>query len=109
MPNSNEVRRLTAKWRSGNGWPKRLEHVDIRGLRGWTGQRFEMRYPIMAVVGENGVGKSTVLQCAAAVYNSTAPKVFVKGRGFASDYFPKTFWDVIGQDATEMWSEGIVP
>ena len=33
-----------------------------------TGQRIEFRFPITAIVGENGVGKSTVLQCAAAVY-----------------------------------------
>lgn len=104
MPNSNEMRRLTAKWRSGNGWPKRLDYIDIRGLRGWTGQRFEMRYPMMAVVGENGVGKSTVLQCAAAVYKSTAPKFFVKGRGFASDFFPKTAWDLINEDAQIRYS-----
>jgi predicted ATPase len=104
MPNSNEMRRLASKWKSGSGWPKRLEHIDIRGLRGWIGQRFEMRFPIMAVVGENGVGKSTVLQCAAAAYRSTAPKFFVKGRGFASDFFPKTAWDVIGNDAQILYS-----
>jgi predicted ATPase len=49
----------------------------------------------MAIVGENGSGKSTVIQSAAAVYKSTAPKNFLKGRGFASDYFPNTAWDDI--------------
>jgi hypothetical protein len=29
------------------------------------------------------------------VYKSTAPKIFLKGRGFASDYFPQTTWDSI--------------
>jgi len=50
---------------------------------------------IMAIVGENGSGKSTVIQSAASVYESTAPKHFLKGRGFASDYFPNTTWDDI--------------
>jgi len=52
----------------------------------------------MAVVGENGVGKSTVLQCAAAVYQR--PKK--KGK-FASDFFPDTFWEEI-KDATIRYS-----
>lgn len=90
MSDSNEVRRLTAKWEMGTGWPKRLQSLEIRGLRGWTGQRFNLSYPIMAVVGENGAGKSTVLQCAAAVYASDRPAY---RRGYASDFFPQTAWD----------------
>jgi len=89
MPNSNEIRRLGAKWETGTGWPKRLEWIEIEGLRGWTRQRFDLRFPIMAVVGENGVGKSTVIQSAAAIYK--APR---KTR-FASDFFPDTTWEEI--------------
>lgn len=88
MPNSNEIRRLSVKWGTGSGWPKRLEWIEIDGLRGWTGQRFELRYPIMAVVGENGSGKTTILQAAAAVYKH-------QGGKFAGDYFPDTFWEKI--------------
>lgn len=90
MADSPEIRRLTAKWQMGTAWPKRLERMEILGLRGWTGQRFDMRYPIMALTGENGAGKSTVLQCAAAVYESSPPAY---RRGFASDFFPQTAWD----------------
>ena len=92
MPNSSEVRRLSAKWQQGTGWPKRLDWIEIKGLRGWGGQRFELRYPIMAVVGENGAGKSTVLQCAAAVYASDPP-VDSSHERYASDFFPETAWD----------------
>ena len=74
MASSSSIRRLTAKFKTGQGWPKRLERLSIHGLRGWTGQEFVMNYPIMAVVGENGVGKSTVLQCAASVYQPSDPK-----------------------------------
>jgi len=49
----------------------------------------------MAVVGENGSGKSTILQAVAAVYKSTVPKSLVKGRGYASDFFPGTAGDSI--------------
>jgi predicted ATPase len=78
------MKRLAKEW-TGGGWPKRLNWLAIAGLRGWTGQRVEFRFPITAIIGENGVGKSTVLQCAAAVYQGTGK--------FASDYFPATHWD----------------
>lgn len=102
MPTGDEIRRLSAKWQTGTGWPKRLEWIEISGLRGWTGQRFHLRYPIMAVVGENGVGKSSVLQAAASVYKP--PKGEKKGRlAFASDFFPDTAWEKIN-DATIRYS-----
>ncbi len=92
MSNSNEMRRLNNKWGMGTGWPQRLDWIEIKNLRGWTGQRFELRFPIMAVVGENGAGKSTVLQCAASVYRNDP--VLPKDR-YASDFFPDTFWETI--------------
>lgn len=89
MALSKEVRLLKNKWDSGQGWPKRLEWVEIRGLRGWIGQRIDFRFPIVALVGENGVGKSTILQAAASVYKSASVD------RFASDFFPDTVWESI--------------
>jgi DNA repair exonuclease SbcCD ATPase subunit len=68
MALSNEMKRLRAKWQTNTGWPKKLDYIEICGLRGWGGQRFSLDFPIMAIVGENGSGKSTILQCAASVY-----------------------------------------
>ena len=73
-----EVRRLQKTWESNTGWPQRLEWLEIGGLRGWTGQRIELKFPIMAIVGENGAGKSTIIQAAASVYKSRPGGV--KGR-----------------------------
>jgi predicted ATPase len=84
-----DMRRLEGAWKTGTNWPQRLEWIEIQNIRGWTGQRFELRFPIMAVVGENGVGKSTVLQAAASIYANATPG---KER-FASDFFPDTPWD----------------
>src|SRR5262245_47570012 len=70
MSKSADMRRLQAAWSTGQRWPKRLEWVEIDGVRGWTGQRIDFQFPIVALVGENGSGKSTVLQAAAAVYRS---------------------------------------
>lgn len=90
MAISREMRRLQARFATP-GWPHFLEWVEIDGLRGWTGQRIEFRFPIVAIVGENGAGKSTVLQTAAVGYKSHD-----KDR-FASDFFPNTpFEDVSG-------------
>jgi predicted ATPase len=88
---SKEMRRLDGAWKTGTNWPQRLEWIEIVNIRGWTGQRFELRFPIMALVGENGVGKSTVLQAAASIYAKPAPG---KDR-FASHFFPDTTWDHI--------------
>jgi predicted ATPase len=98
MAESKEMRRLTAKWASGLGWPKRLEWIQVDGLRGWKNEKFTLNYPIMAVVGENGSGKSTLLQCCAAVYSSKPPKKQGRRRQakkptFASDFFPDTAWE----------------
>ena len=92
LPISNEVRRLRSKWDAGTGWPKRLDWLEIKNIRGWEGQRFELRFPIMAVVGENGSGKSTILQAAASLYRS--PGAGLKDK-FAADYFPETPWDSV--------------
>lgn len=88
MPLSKEVRLLDARWRSNAGWPKRLEWIEITGIRGWIGERVEFPFPITALVGENGVGKSTVLQAVAACYRGGSDN-------FASDFFPDTPWEVI--------------
>lgn len=84
MAISAEMRRLVNRWRTGQGWPKRLEWMEIQGLRGWTGQRVDFSFPIVALVGKNGSGKSTALQAAAAIYRATGKDQY------ASDFFPDT-------------------
>jgi predicted ATPase len=91
MANSNEMRRLMKKWTAGSSWPKRLEWLEIVGLRGWAGQRINLSYPIIAIVGENGSGKSTVLQAAASVYRSKEKS----NTRFPSEFFPSTTWDSV--------------
>jgi predicted ATPase len=92
VSNSREMRRLQAKWQQNTGWPKRLEFVELEGIRGWDGQRISFNFPIVAIVGENGSGKSTILQCAASIYQPPAKSPDEKG-WFASDFLPKTIWE----------------
>jgi predicted ATPase len=86
MAVSSEMRKLQNKWRAGSAWPKRLEWIEIQGIRGWTGQKVEFQFPIVALVGENGSGKSTVLQAAASAYKASQKKEELYG----SDFFPDT-------------------
>lgn len=86
MALSSEMRRLDNKWRTGQSWPKRLEWIEVSGIRGWTGQRIDLQFPIVAIVGENGSGKSTALQAAASVYKSNRQGV----ERYASKFFPDT-------------------
>jgi predicted ATPase len=91
MPISREMRLLEAKWKSGQGWPLRLDWVSLKGIRGWAGQRINLSFPLLAIVGENGAGKSTILQAIAASYDSEA----MGRRNFASYFFPDTPWEEI--------------
>lgn len=88
MALSREVRLLARNWAAGNGWPRRLNWIEITGIRGWQGQRLEFQFPIVAICGENGVGKSTVLQSAVSTYRGVETY-------YASQFFPDTAWDRI--------------
>lgn len=92
MALSDSMRLLDRKWVSGNGWPKRLEWLEVKGIRGWVGQRIAFNFPIVAIVGENGSGKSTLLQAAASVYRPAGQD---KGAFFQTEFFPETAWDKI--------------
>src|SRR5258708_17325635 len=89
---SREMRKLQIKWQGNIGWPRRIEWLKIEGLRGWAGQRLDFGFPLMAIVGENGSGKSTILQTAASLYRSDKE---TKETYFPTDLFPDTPWDRI--------------
>ncbi|WP_327176401.1 AAA family ATPase [Streptomyces sp. NBC_01335] len=95
---SKTIRPLTSDWNmerySEKGWPQFLDAVTISGLRGWTGETVEFRFPVTAIAGENGAGKSTVLKTAAAAYR--APDKLPAMRTFyPDDFFPNTPWEVV--------------
>ncbi|MDF7662386.1 AAA family ATPase [Erwiniaceae bacterium L1_54_6] len=89
MSLSREVRRLQERWGRGD-FPKHIEWVELDGIRGWTGQRVDFKFPMAAIVGENGVGKSTILQAVAALYESTLDTKY-----YASTFFPDTPWESV--------------
>ncbi|WEB40950.1 AAA family ATPase [Streptomyces yunnanensis] len=93
---STTVSPLTSDWNtdrySEKGWPQFLDSVTIAGLRGWAGETVEFRFPVTAIAGENGAGKSTILKAAAAAYR--APDNRPEMRTFyPDDFFPNTPWE----------------
>ncbi|PQO24548.1 hypothetical protein C2I36_02630 [Rhodobacteraceae bacterium WD3A24] len=88
--NSREMTRLKRRWdnRADAAWPQFLDWLEIQNIRGWQSQRVDFRFPIVAIVGENGSGKSTVLQAAASSYIDEDGNTY-----FPSDFFPETAWD----------------
>ena len=90
---STEMRLLKAKWQTGAGWPQRLEWLEIHSIRGWEGKRITFPFPIVAICGENGCGKSTVLQAAASLYKQ--PDGRKTTYRWASDFLPDTPWEII--------------
>lgn len=96
MALNRQMRRLVNAWENPRQWAKRVEWIEIHGIRGWEGQRIDFGFPIIAVVGENGVGKSTVLQAIASIYGSDTG-----ARRFASNFFPDTPWEKIEQAKIE--------
>jgi energy-coupling factor transporter ATP-binding protein EcfA2 len=89
MALSSEVRKLENKWTAGNSWPLFLEWLEIKGIRGWEAQRVSFNFPIVAIVGENGSGKSSILQAAACAYQNDQ-RVW-----FPTEFYPETAWDTL--------------
>jgi len=84
-----EITRIRDQFQGGQ-WPQFLERLEIAGLRGWCGQVVQFKFPVVAIVGENGAGKSTVLKVAAAAYDKSTD-----GGYYPSDFFLDTHWDTL--------------
>lgn len=85
-----EINMIRAQHLAGQ-WPQLLETITLNGLRGWNGQTVSFPFPVTAIVGENGTGKSTIIKCAACGYeNADRSKRF-----FPSSFFVETHWDTI--------------
>jgi energy-coupling factor transporter ATP-binding protein EcfA2 len=59
---------------------KYLIEIRLRNVRAFNEQKITFSFPVTAVIGTNGGGKSTILGAAALAYKSEKP----------SDYFPKS-------------------
>ncbi|RYE18940.1 MAG: ATP-binding cassette domain-containing protein [Sphingobacteriaceae bacterium] len=86
----HEIDTIRKQFLAGS-WAQFLETVEIHGLRGWTGQAVNFQFPVVAIVGENGTGKSTLLKSAASAYQNKE----IKNTYYPSTFFAETHWDKI--------------
>ncbi|NFE96385.1 ATP-dependent nuclease [Clostridium botulinum] len=83
----NEINEIKKQFFEGQ-WKQFIKSITINNLRGWSGQTIEFRFPICAIVGENGIGKSTFLRAAACAYENKSGSTF-----YPSKLFINTQWD----------------
>lgn len=69
-------------------WSKFLRKITISNLHGFNDTTIEFRFPVCAIIGENGIGKSTFLKAAACAYKNKNSKDF-----YPSKLFVNTQWD----------------
>lgn len=84
-----EINEICKQFKHGRGeWQQFLESICVDNIHGWHKQKINFEFPVVAVVGENGSGKSTFLKAAACAYDNT------KGNSFyPSKMFVSTKWD----------------
>ncbi len=83
------IGQICRQFNHGNGdWRQFIQAIKISNIHGWTGQEIHFDFPVVAVVGENGIGKSTFLKAAACAYKNKNGKDF-----YPSKMFMSTQWD----------------
>lgn len=83
----SEIGEIRRQFSEGQ-WKKFIRSITINNLHGWNGQRIDFNFPVCAIVGENGIGKSTFLKAAACAYNNIGGPTF-----YPSKMYVKTQWD----------------
>ncbi len=84
------IRELLDKARRGD-YGKYLTSVRLEKARAFRGGQVKLEFPVTALIGPNGGGKSTILGAAACAYKSIKPGTF----------FPKSS---IGDDSMSNWN-----
>lgn len=92
MIKMSELGKLCKAYNNGNGgWLHFIKSITIENIHGWENQEMLFKFPIVAIVGENGIGKSTFLKAAVCAYTNKAGKNF-----YPSKMFMGTQWDESG-------------
>ena len=70
-----QIKKLMDKARKLN-YDKYLHRVNLVKCRAFSNQSIEFDYPVTALIGPNGGGKTTILGACALLYNSITPRQF---------------------------------
>ena len=96
-------RRLLNRWNANFGPSLRSLDISATGLRGLRNVVVDFRCPLTVVAGKNGVGKSTILACAACGYqNRSAFRTFLNQKPYFNfnDFFVAGWGDPPVQGVT---------
>lgn len=75
----SEINQLLEKARDKK-YGKYLTAIDLNFVRGIRDQRITFDFPVTAIIGTNGGGKTTILGAAGLIYKSVQPaRFFSKG------------------------------
>lgn len=84
-----EIEQIFRQFNHGNGeWKQFIKTIKIANIHGWTGEEMHFDFPVVAVVGENGIGKSTFLKAAVCAYKNKSGNSF-----YPSKMYMSTQWD----------------
>lgn len=90
-----EIELIKRDFQQGSGeWKQFIQSIKISNIHGWQGQEILFKFPVVAIVGENGIGKSTFLKASVCAYKNKSNKVDF----YPSKMFMRTQWD---EDALE--------
>lgn len=85
----DDMGELFRQFNHGEGeWKQFVNSIRISNIHGWNGQEIKFMFPVVAIVGENGIGKSTFLKAAVCAYENNSGNNF-----YPSNMFIKTQWD----------------
>ena len=63
-----------------DNYQKYLKQIHLKNVRAFNDQRITFTFPVTAIIGTNGGGKSTILGASSLAYKSVRP----------GDFFPKS-------------------
>ena len=86
-----EIERIRKKVTS-NQYHQLLRSVTLDGLRGFKACKIDLPFPIVALAGENGAGKTTILKAMACAYEQARAKAKAFSPGL---FFMTTQWDKV--------------
>lgn len=95
--NTEEINNIKRQFKHGapdGEWKQFIESIKISNIHGWTGQELTFKFPVVAIVGENGIGKSTFLKAAVCAYKNKNGQTF-----YPSKMFVSTRWDETGLES----------
>jgi predicted ATPase len=84
---SDEIHEIKKQF-DNDEWKLFLKSFTISNIHGWINQEVDFKFPIVAFVGENGIGKSTFLKAALCAFKNTSGFDF-----YPSKMFMNTQWD----------------